>query len=214
MNEDKIDRWETRGSTSTSLSLIARVQQQDSGAWQQFVALYGPLIQFWCCKYGLDHHAAQDCLQDVLLAVSRSIDSFHASLPTSRLGSADTAATGSFRSWLWTVTRHKIIDYQRRQARSPRGRGGSTALNVLGQLPELPDWQEASEQSEFNKLLRRALSQVRNEFEPKTWSAFYRSTVDGLAVAVVADQLGLSPAAVRQYRSRILRRLREQLGDR
>lgn len=53
----------------------------------------------------------------------------------------------------------------------------------------------------------------RSEFEPRSWQAFWRSAVDGIPTAVVAEELGVTAAAVRQSRSRILRRLRQQLGD-
>jgi RNA polymerase sigma-70 factor (ECF subfamily) len=42
---------------------------------------------------------------------------------------------------------------------------------------------------------------------------FWRVTVDGEATAEVARDLSVSPSAVRLAKSRILRRLREELGD-
>jgi RNA polymerase sigma-70 factor (ECF subfamily) len=51
---------------------------------------------------------------------------------------------------------------------------------------------------------------IRSEFEPRTWQMFWRSVVDGVATATVGAELGVSAAAVRQARSRVLRRLREE----
>ncbi len=45
------------------------------------------------------------------------------------------------------------------------------------------------------------------------WRAFERSVVEGHSTQTIAAELFISPAAVRQYRARILRRLRCQLGD-
>ncbi len=66
---------------------------------------------------------------------------------------------------------------------------------------------------QLQQLTSRALSQVRSEFESRTWQAFWRSVVDGIATSEVAKELEMSEATVRQSRSRILRRLRQQLGD-
>ena len=59
----------------------------------------------------------------------------------------------------------------------------------------------------------RALDLVRAEFEGRTWQMFWRSAVDGHAVAAIARDLGASAAAVRQAKSRVLRRLKSELGD-
>jgi RNA polymerase sigma-70 factor (ECF subfamily) len=57
------------------------------------------------------------------------------------------------------------------------------------------------------------LEQIRQEFQAKTWVAFWRTVIDGQATSLVAAELGLTPASIRQAKSRILRRLRQQLGD-
>ncbi len=61
--------------------------------------------------------------------------------------------------------------------------------------------------------MARAMEQVRGEFETKTWSIFLRSVVDQVSTEIVAKEFNVQSATVRQVRSRILRRLREQLGD-
>ena len=63
------------------------------------------------------------------------------------------------------------------------------------------------------ELVARGLKQIRMEFAEKTWRMFERAVIDDIATAQVADEFGVSPATVRQSRSRILRRLRQQLGD-
>ena len=42
---------------------------------------------------------------------------------------------------------------------------------------------------------------------------FARAVMDGITTLQVADEFEVSAATVRQTRSRILRRLRQQLGD-
>ncbi len=145
--------------------------------------------------------------------------------------------SGLFRSWLSVVTHRKLIDW-RRAARPDQAQGGSSAAQrMLEHADPLDQSFQCSPDSTSNgipggesswnaecqadaKLSRvwdgvvsRGLEQIRCEFQPQTWTAFWRAVVDGLSTAAVAAELGLSPASVRQAKSRILRRLRQQLGD-
>ena len=62
-------------------------------------------------------------------------------------------------------------------------------------------------------LHRRGLELIQGEFAERTWKAFWRVAVDGCTPADVADELGLSVNSVYLAKSRVLRRLREELGD-
>jgi RNA polymerase sigma-70 factor (ECF subfamily) len=73
-------------------------------------------------------------------------------------------------------------------------------------LPDAPD-------AELQALYRRALSVLQSEFETRTWQAFWRAAVDGQSPAEIAADLNMTPAAVRKAKSRVLRRLREEIGD-
>lgn len=199
------NRMSSVSSNATALSLLRRIQiGDDSRAWNDLVELYSPLVSYWCRQHGLDRESIRDCAQEVFFSVLKSIQDFTPS-----------KARGSFRSWLWTIARHKIIDAQRRLRHGAAGAGGSTALALFQQLPDLesPSEVEQTNDVQLNLLMHRALQQVKAEFESKTWQAFWRTTIDCIPTAVVASELEISVASVRKYRSRILHRLREQLGD-
>jgi RNA polymerase sigma-70 factor (ECF subfamily) len=55
------------------------------------------------------------------------------------------------------------------------------------------------------------LDLVRAEFESHTWEAFRRVAIERQSSARVAVDLGMSIAAVYQAKSRVLRRLRQEL---
>lgn len=191
-------------SSHTRSSLLARVRVNDQAAWHELVALYAPLIGRWCHRFGLQSAAIADVSQEVFLAVSRRIAVFQ-----------PTKEAESFRSWLWRITRHKIIDRQRSAAQRSLATGGSEAFSMLQRVAdhqELPEDIPLDSQA-TNQLVSRALEQVRVEFQAKTWQAFWRTAVDGLSTEAVAIELQMTNAAVRQARSRISRRLRRQLGD-
>ncbi|MEX0819426.1 MAG: sigma-70 family RNA polymerase sigma factor, partial [Pirellulaceae bacterium] len=118
---------------------------------------------------------------------------------------------GGFRGWLWTISRNKIRDHYRLQKRQAQAAGGTDALNQIQQLPEIPP-STASESGviELSGLHRRAMELVRNDFEERTWQAFWRAAVEGDAPADVAADLGISVWAVYKARSRVLSRLRQE----
>ena len=51
---------------------------------------------------------------------------------------------------------------------------------------------------------------VQAEFEERTWSAFWRTVVEGRPTGDVADELDMKIASVYQAKSRVLRRLRQE----
>ena len=59
----------------------------------------------------------------------------------------------------------------------------------------------------------RAAEQIRAEFRESTWEAFWRSYVEGQAIADVAQQLGMSAGMVYVSRSRIVARLRTKVKE-
>ncbi len=66
---------------------------------------------------------------------------------------------------------------------------------------------------DLSGLYRRALELVRAEFEERTWEAFWRAAVEGQPPDLIARDLGVTPAAVRKAKSRVLHRLRQEVGD-
>jgi len=165
------------------------------------VVLYAPLVLHWCRQWGLSHEDAADVFQDVFQSVAAHIGGFR------REKDGDT-----FRGWLRAITRNKVNDYHRRRQREPGGVGGSEARVFLSQLPDASD-EDGSGAVAENLLLHRALDLVRGEFEPRTWQAFWRTAVEGRPAGDVAVELSMSPGAVRVAKSRVLHRLRAELGD-
>jgi len=54
---------------------------------------------------------------------------------------------------------------------------------------------------------------VRAEFEDRTWEAFRRAVLDGQQPAHIAEDLRMSVNAVYKSKSRVLRRLRQELSE-
>ena len=191
-------------SSATSRSLLDRVRADDAVAWNRLVRLYAPLVFYWCRRANLQEEDAADILQEVFLAVATHLSGFRRDRP------GDT-----FRGWLRVITQHKILDLFRRRQREPVAVGGSVAAARLADIPVPfgPEEQIAAGHHAERNLLFRSLDFLRDEFEPKTWQAFWKTVVDDRAAKDVAEELGMSPGAVRVCKSRVLQRLRQELGD-
>ena len=51
------------------------------------------------------------------------------------------------------------------------------------------------------------------EYQERTWTAFWRLTVDGHSAADIARDLGMSANSVRQAKFRVMKRLRDEFGE-
>ena len=190
-----------QSTSSTSLSLLDRVKEFDADAWDRFTKLYGPIVYRWCRQAGLQDNDAADVSQEVFRAVANGIGSFR-----------QEDANSSFRGWLWTVTRNKVRDYFRWLSSRPGAVGGTDANLQLQSIPDFPpDDDHSSDGDLTGSLAHRALELVRDEFETRTWQAFLRVAVGGHSLGVVAEELGMKIGAVYTAKSRVLRRLREEV---
>lgn len=182
--------------TGTSSTLLGRVRADEAGAWDRLVALYAPLLYHWCRRWKLQDEDLADVFQEVFKTLVVHIGAFR------RQREGDT-----FRGWLYTITRSKVLDHFRR-----RGREAWAPLEEVPAPEEIPA-ADPAEAEAMRRLFLRGLDLIRDEFEPRTWQAFWRTAVDGLAPREVAVELSMTSGAVRVAKCRVLQRLREELGD-
>ncbi len=182
---------------TTSISLLERVRRlEERAAWERFVELYTPLLYYWTCRLGMQETDAADLVQEVFTILIRKLPEFHYE------------SGKSFRAWLRTITYNKWRDFRRRRAADP-------ARAASEEMPDLPDpgaedpfWEREYRQH----LVGRALELMQSEFQPTTWKACWECVVEGRPAADVANELGLSVEAVYAAKSRVLRRLRQELS--
>jgi RNA polymerase sigma-70 factor (ECF subfamily) len=65
----------------TPLSLLERARRHDPAAWERLVALYRPLVLFWCRRGGMQGADAEDIGQEVFAAAAAGLDHFHHDQP-------------------------------------------------------------------------------------------------------------------------------------
>lgn len=188
--------------SSTSLSLLELVRNQNQQAWTRLVYLYSALVTHWCYAWGVHGPDAEDIRQEVFQAVSLGLHSFRLDHPGA-----------TFRGWLRVITRRKTLDHFRQKERQPEAEGGSTAHLRLLRLPQPDEPEQVGLSEEVKQLHHRALELIRGQFEERTWQAFWRCVVEGRSPVDVGRDMEMTPAAVRKAKSRVLRRLKEEFGE-
>ena len=189
-------------SSATSSRLLQQIKERDEAAWQKFIQIYGPLVYRLCRVAGIPSEDAHDVGQEVFRGVARNVNQFQYRHPND-----------SFRSWLLGITRNKICDYFRDQAVQPAAVGGTDVQRQLEQIPDI-DWSTSDDGTGFDSdssVVQRAIDAVRNEFEARTWETFCKVAIEGRDPQQVAEELGVSAGAIYKAKSRVIRRLRQEL---
>lgn len=185
-------------SPKTRYSLIAKLHDpQNLDAWNEFASIYQPLIFRICRIKGLQHADATDVTQDVMARVSKAIDQFD--------GHQDGA---TFRGWLYRVTRNLVVDFFRQKDNRNLACAKTGLLELIEQEPS------CAESREFRIEYQRQIfsivaNQVRDEVQPNTWQAFWRTEMENQPAEHVAAALNMNTGAVYVARSRVIARLRK-----
>jgi len=186
----------------TRATLLVRLKDiDDSEAWTEFVQLYGPVVYGFARKRGLQDSDAADMVQEVLRSVARNADRM-----------VYDPKKGTFRGWLYTVTRNKIYNFLSAQKRRPRAAGDVGSQERLESYADPSNDAEADWELEYQRRLSsKAMDRVKHEFQPATWQAFLGTAVEGRPAVEVGESLKMTSGAVYVAKSRVLARLRDEV---
>jgi len=191
-------------SPETRASLLVRLKaRSDDEAWFEFTEIYRPVIYRLACRKGLQHADADDLAQQVLVAVARVIDRWESDPQRAR-----------FRTWLSRVALNAVINALTRGS-PDRGSGDSGLHEFLDARPAADDGpaSELVRVEHRREVFRWAARQIRPEFHPVTWDAFWLTAVEGCDVDEAARRLNRSCGSVYAARSRVMRRLKEKVQE-
>jgi RNA polymerase sigma-70 factor (ECF subfamily) len=186
----------------TSVSLLDRLIGTPTDAdWRRLHDMYQPLLRAWLARAGVPASDIDDLLQEVLMVVFREVGGF------------ERRGKGTFRAWLRTILVHRARNYFRSSRQRPAATGDSDFLHSIDALESKKSelsrmWDREHDQYVAASLLRI----VEKDFAPATWKAFRQYVIDGEPAARVAEELGLSLNSVLLAKSRVLKRMREELA--
>lgn len=173
-------------------ALMAAVQAGDLDAFQALYERHHRAVFGFLLRSVHDRRAAEDLLQETFLRVFAARQTYR--------------PLAAFRTWLFTVARHLVIDRARRSGSEAEGNAKDT-LDALVD-PDASPLQHIEAQ-ELAERLERGVRQL----PPAQREILLLSRVVGLSHDEVARVTGTSAAAVRVALHRALRGLRAWLGS-
>lgn len=186
----------------TRASLILRLPNAaDVAAWEEFVAIYRPLVHGLAIRRGLQPTDADDLVQEVFAAVARQVGDW-----------LNRSNRGPFRAWLLRIARNVAVDLLTRGPHGGTGAGGEESQRLLAGIAESAGVFSSEFDIEYRReVFRWAAQRVRESVAETTWQAFWRTHVDGEPIESVARQLGIGIGNVYIARSRVMARLKEMV---
>ena len=150
----------------TRASLIHRLKDwQDNSSWRDFFDTYWKLIYGVARKAGLTDAEAQDVVQETMVSVARHIPTFKYD-----------PAIGSFKGWLLTMARWRIIgQFRKRGPIADHARESDSDATAAVEKIADPTSQaiDAVWEAEWeNNLLEAAITKVKRRIDPQKYQIF------------------------------------------
>ena len=183
---------------TTHLSFIERLRNRDdTRTWAYFHQRYGELLFSYARRSGASRETAEDAVQEAEMNVFKAINGFERY-----------PRKGSFRAYLRAAVLHAL------ERRNGKKSNQETTLDprTFEEFAKTdPSSDAAWQREEYLHCVRLALRTIAKEFSPATMEAFRLHALADRSVAEIAAQLGISKDSVYQAKSRVLKRLREEV---
>ncbi len=199
--EKELEQYAAR----TRRSLILRLQDwQDQKSWDEFYRTYWRLIYAVAIKSGLKEHEAWDVVQETVLTIAKQ----------SRKGMYN-PDKGSFKSWLWNITRWRIND-QFRNRKKDINIVQADPENGYDPVAEIPDVGNSSfdkiwEREWQGNIMKAAIERVKMKIAPRQFQIFDYNVLRGIRAGEVRRMLGVSIAQVYLAKHRVGSLLRKEI---
>ena len=180
----------------TRSSLINRLKATINGeSWEVFFNTYWELIYSVARRKGLSEADSQDIVQETILKVHKSLERFQYNRDR-----------GSFKGWLRTITRSRLVEHYKKKQRQPptqqpREDEDDPLVNLADpQGPELDRiWSEEWSRS----LIQRSLTFLKQQVSLKQYQIFKSPCIDEWTVKEVCDALNVNAAQVYMAKQRV-----------
>src|SRR5262249_28120808 len=172
-------------------SIVEAAREGSEAAWQELYNGLAPIVLGYLRANGAPD--PEDVLGEVFLQVARDIATFDGEEP-------------GFRSWVFTIAHHRLIDARRHSARRP-----------VELTPEPPEPHEYADDAADQALERIGIEQVNavlRELSDDQRAVLLLRIVGDLSIEDVAKAIGKRPGAVKALQRRGLAAVKRQLSSR
>jgi len=167
---------------------MTRAAAGDRSAYQKLLEEVSEVMEAYLRRRFGDFDFVEECVQECLLSIHRARNSYDPRRP--------------FRPWMFTIVRHKAIDFlRRRDARPVTGTGDVDA--VEGASAPAPRGGNLEARVEAAQVLRELAAQDRD--------ALVMTKIQGYSLAEAASHAGVSTTAMKSRVHRALSRARRIL---
>ena len=175
--------------------LISRASAGDGAAFSELMAMHERRMYAVALRMCASREDAQDCLQDAMLRIFRSIGNFK--------------GQSSFSTWIYRITMNTCLDELRR--RKSRGATSLDSMLDSGWSPSdndnMPEKQAVA--SEQRRVIDRAISELPDDMR----SAIVMRDVQGFSYEEIADVLDANIGTIKSRISRGREKLRQILKE-
>jgi RNA polymerase sigma-70 factor (ECF subfamily) len=197
----------TKVTIATRASLLARLKNpEDQRSWEEFFNTYSRMIYGLATRLGLSDSEAEDALQETVIKVAEKMPGFKYD-----------PALGSFKNWLLTIARSRIVDCHRRrrreQAHFVSQSHSSPGTSAIERIPDPATLNVDAiwEQQWKENVLEAATDRVRRRVSPKQFQLYDCNVRKDWPVEKVARVLGVSAAQVHLAKHRITLLIKRQV---
>jgi len=218
-------------SIPTRQSLLSRLKNwDDQESWREFFDTYWQLIHRVARKAGLREDEAQDVVQETILSVAKKMPTFKYD-----------PAQGSFRGWLFQLTRWRIINQLKKrqnvgqasslpvqrasvpgevgvklEASEPAGKMPAPHLVAFAALEEIPDPAGPTLEKLWDiewqqHVLTAAIARVKTQVSPGQYQMFDLYVNQKMSVSDVTKALGVNAAQLYLAKHRVSALIKKEL---
>jgi RNA polymerase sigma factor (sigma-70 family) len=199
----KKDEW-----LSTRTTLLSRLRNwSDERTWEEFFNTYAKMIFRFGIKAGLRDAEAQDVVQETMIAVAKKIPNFKYD-----------SSLGSFKGWLLTIARRKVIDQLRKrrpgEGHSARSLEETSRTSTIQRIPDPAGlglevvWDEEWKSG----IVEAATERIKRRVNPMHYQIFDMYVVRNWPAERVTRALGVSVDVVYAVKSRVSVLLKREIA--
>jgi RNA polymerase sigma-70 factor (ECF subfamily) len=207
----------------TRPSLLLQIRDpKNNSKWSEFFDLYRPVIERWCRRrMRLSPTDTEDVVQQVMTIVCEKIREFDYD-----------RRRGTFRGWLWMMTKHAAIRWNERTKKSSHalsaagvelgdefGDSNDGTRRRVASTRGVPPVDEIGDEGEdpifveefTNRLLECAMERIRPHFQADTWRTFEEIWLRSRTPREVAREMAVPVARIYERKSEVMKRLEAEV---
>ena len=171
---------------------LPRIAQGDAASVEAFLDAYGPLIKGLAQRFTRSSAEREDAVQDIFVELWRNADRYD-------------PERSSEAAFVTMVTRRRLIDRRRRQARRGETEDLERALEVPTEEPDVAARAaEADEVAQARSAMENLRPEERRVLELSIW--------EGLTQTEISERLELPLGTVKTHARRGMQRVRETIS--